>query len=393
MKNSPLSYIEISKGNLIHNIKQFRSLVSKDTRIAGVVKANAYGHGDVQVVKILNSHVDYFQVNSVEELARIRPYTKKEILVLGYVGKNDLQNAIELKATLGVFDLEHALLINQAARKLNKKVKVHIACDSHLGREGVMPEDLEKVLPEIIKMKNLFVEGVYSHFANIEDTSDFSHAQKQIDTYADSLKIFEKNGLKNIKTHISATSGILAYEAGKSKNNIVRLGIGLYGMWPSTELQKQWLHHSSKNGRPTSKTGLGGITLKPVIRWVSHIAQVKKLPKGHTIGYGLSYVTVRPMTVAVIPQGYSDGLTRSLSNIGEFVVGGIKVEVLGRVAMNMVVVDVSEVLDVSSGDEVVILGMQGGCQISAEDIGLKMGTINYEVTTHINPLLPRIIIK
>ncbi len=248
--------------------------------------------------------------------------------------------------------------------------------DSHLGREGLMPESLEKALPEILKMKNITVVGVYSHFANIEDTNDFSHAQKQIDTYGEVVSIFNKYGLKDIQTHISATSGVLAYEMGSAKNSIVRLGIGLYGMWPSVELQNKWQDK---------------IDLKPAIRWVSHIAQVKKLPKDHTIGYGLSYKTVRPMTVAVIPVGYSDGLTRSLSNIGEFIVGGVKTQILGRVAMNMVVVDVSEVPDVASGDEVVILGRQGDCDIRAEDLALKMDTINYEVTTHINPLLPRLI--
>lgn len=378
-KNLPLSYIEISKGNLIHNIKQFKSLIGKDTKLACVVKANAYGHGDVQVVKILNSFVDYFQVNSIEELVRVRKVTKKEVLVLGYVGKNDIATALKLKGTLGIFDLEHALLVNQVARKLNIKVKVHLAVDSHLGREGVMPETLDMILPEILKMKNIIVDGVYSHFANIEDTNDFSHAQKQIDTYADSMKIFEKYGYSKIKKHISATSGVLAYESSKVKQgsnpcNIVRIGIGTYGMWPSVELEQQW-----KNK----------IELKPALKWVTHIAQVKKLPKGHTIGYGLAYVTKRPMTVAILPQGYGDGLTRSITNRGHVLIGEQIVPLLGRIAMNMIVADVSSIPDVASGDEVVILGRQGGCEIKAEDLALEMDTINYEVTTHISGLLPR----
>ena len=381
-KNSPLSYIEISKGNLIHNIKQFRSLIGADTKLACVVKANAYGHGDSMVVKILNSYVDYFQVNSIEELERVRKVTKKEVLVLGYVGKNDIEKALMLKGTLGVFDLEHALLVNQIARKLNKKVKVHLAVDSHLGREGVMPETLDMVLPEILKMKNIIVDGVYSHFANIEDTTDFSHAQKQIDTYADSIKIFEKYGFNNIKKHISATSGVLAYEVKKNKKDqsasIVRIGIGTYGMWPSPELEDQWKKK---------------IELKPALKWVTHIAQVKKLPKGHTIGYGLTYITKRPMSVAIIPQGYSDGLTRSITNRGHVLIGGQIVPLLGRVAMNMVVADVSVLSEVASGDEVVFIGKQGGIEIKAEDLAREMDTINYEVTTHVSALLPRIISK
>lgn len=382
INTKPLSYIEISKGNLIHNIKQFRSLLGKNTKIAGVVKANAYGHGDKEVVKILDRYVDYFQVNSVEELSRIRKETKKEILVLGYVSKDDISSAIKMKATLGIFDLEHAMIANQVASKMGKKLKVHLACDSHLGREGVMPEDLEKILSEILKMKNIIVEGVYSHFANIEDTTDFSHAQKQIDTYTNILSTFEKFGFKNlpagrhgIKTHISATSGVLAYEKNNNHNSIVRIGIGMYGLWPSAELAEEYK---------------GKIELKPVLRWVSHIAQIKKMPKGHTIGYGLTYVTLRPMTVAVIPQGYSDGLSRSLSNRGEFLINGQKAQVLGRVAMNMIVVDVSHIDDVASGDEVVIIGNQKGSTIAAEDLALKLDTINYEVVSRINPLLPRV---
>ncbi|HUC89150.1 MAG TPA: alanine racemase [Candidatus Paceibacterota bacterium] len=377
MKNLPLSYIEIEKENLIHNIKQLRKFIHTKTKISAVVKANAYGHGDREVVKILNPYVDYFQINSVEELEKIRKVTKKPILLLGYVGKNDLSKAIKLGCILCVFDMRHALLINEVARRLKIKQKVHIAVDSHLGREGLMPKDLDIFLSEIKKMKNIIIDGVYSHFANIEDTADFSHAQRQIDTYKEVIKIFEKHEFKNIKTHISATSGALAYEKNNGFNNIVRIGIGLYGMWPSSYLEDKW---KSK------------INLKSIIRWVTHVAQVKVLPSGHSIGYGLTYITKKPTTIAVIPQGYADGLTRLLSNKGEVLIRGKRAPILGRVAMNMFVVDVSHIDNVLPEDEVVILGKQLNERITAEEIALKMGTINYEVTTHISPLLPRIIV-
>jgi len=374
-KNVPLSYIELSKANLIHNVKQFRALVKKGTKIAGVIKANAYGHGDKEVAKILAPYVNYFQINSVEELEGLRKVTKKPILLLGYVGKNDLVRAMKLGCILSVFDFHHALLINEIARTLGKKQKVHVAVDSHLGREGFLPSDLEKVLPEFQKMKNLLIDGVYSHFANIEDTTDFSHAQKQIDTYTKACAILRVYGYKNLYTHISATSGVLAYEKGNGFNHIVRVGLGLYGLWPSEALQKKY--H-------------GKITLKPVIRWVTHIAQVKTLPKGHSIGYGLTYITKKPTTIAVIPQGYSNGLSRTLSNRGEVLIGGMRAPILGRVAMNMFVVDVSKIKDVQPEDEVVILGWQGKDEIRAEELALKT-TINYEIVTRISPLLPRII--
>ncbi len=385
LTKQPLSYIEISKSNLIHNVKQFRAVLVKNTKIAGVIKSNAYGHGDTEVVKILAPYVDYFQVNSVEELARVRAVTKKPILVLGYISKSDFDKAMKLGCVMSVFDLAHALVINVQAQKLGIKQKVHIAVDSHLGREGIMPSQTEKFVAEIKKMKHLKVDGVYSHFANIEDihstgsgpsASDFSHAQKQIDTYQSVVKIFKDAGYKNIQTHISATSGILAYEKWKGIHSTARLGIGLYGMWPSVELEKMWKKK---------------ISLKPVLKYVTHVAQVKTLPKGHSVGYGLTYITKSEMQIAVIPQGYADGLTRTLSNNGNVLIKGKKAPILGRIAMNMFVVDVSAVKGVKMEDEVVILGTQKGETITAEELAHNMSTINYEVTAHLNPLIPRIV--
>jgi alanine racemase len=381
----PLSYIEISKKNLIHNIKQFRGLVRKGTKIAGVIKANAYGHGDKEVAKILASYVDYFQVNSVEELVRVRSVTKKQVLLLGYVAHTDLREAMKLGCILTVFDFEHMLLVNQSARSLGIQQKVHIAIDAHLGREGFMMSNLEFVMPEFAKMKNLVIDGVYAHFANIEDIhpdglfgtgEDFSHARLQIEVYQNVLNIFRTYGYNKIHTHISATSGVLVYEQGLGLHSIVRVGVGLYGMWPSDDLKNKYRNK---------------MVLKPVMRWVTHVAQVKTLPKGHSIGYGLTYVTERETKIAVIPQGYSNGLPRSHSNKGEVLIRGVRAPILGRVAMNMFVVDVSHIKGVSLEDEVVILGAQGGEEVTAEELAEQSQTINYEVTTRISALLPRVI--
>ncbi len=375
-KKLPLSYIEISKKNLIHNIKQFRKILNKKTKIIGVIKANAYGHGDKEIVKIINPYVQYFQVNSIEEFERIRKITRKPILIFGYLDEEGINKAVKFGVIISAFDLVHLLKINYIAGLLRKKVKVHISVDSYLGREGFMPDQIKKIIPEIKNMKNIIIDGIYSHFANIEDTANFSHAQKQIDIYHECIKIFKKNGFPNIKTHISATSGILIYEKNKNLHNIVRLGIGLYGMWPSKYLEKSL----------DSET-----LLKPVLKWITHIAQVKILPANYSIGYGLTYVTKKETKIAVIPQGYADGFNRALSNNGEVLIKGRKAKILGRVAMNMFVADVSKIKDVRPGDEVIILGKQEKQKITAEDIAKKSDTINYEVTTRISPLLQRII--
>ena len=376
-KNLPLSYIEISKENLIHNIKQFRSLLKSNTKIAAVIKANAYGHSDIEITKIANPYVDYFQVDDIEELERIKKVTKKQILIFGYLNEDGITKAIKLKAIISAFDLIHLLKINHIAGALRTKAKVHIAIDSYLGREGIMPNQIENFIFEIKKMKNIELDGVYSHFANIEDTMNFTHAGNQIDMYHKCIEIFKKNDFSKINTHISATSGILVYEKGNSLHNIVRLGIGLYGMWPSEHLK-----FLNKNK----------IILKPILRWITHVAQIKILPANHPIGYGLTYITKKTTKIAVIPEGYSDGLPRSLSNNGEVLIKGKRAKILGRIAMNMMVVDISCIKDVLPEDEVVILGKQGKNEITAEQIAKESGTINYEVTTRVNALLPRVIV-
>lgn len=376
-KNLPLSYIEISKKNLIHNIKQFRNLIKSDTKIAAVIKSNAYGHGDKEVAQILSSYVDYFQVDSIEEAERVRNVTRKPILVFGYLDEGGIKRAIKINAIISGFDFVHILKINHLSKIAKRKTKVHVPIDSFLGREGIMPSQIENFIVEIKKMKNIELDGVYSHFANIEDTMNRTHAEKQIEVYQKCVEIFRKNGYPNIKTHISATSGILTYEKENNLHNIVRLGIGLYGLWPSDHLE--YLNRKK-------------IILKPILRWITHVAQVKVLPPNHPIGYGLTYITKKSTKIAVIPQGYADGLNRVLSNNGEFLIKGKKVKILGRVAMNMTVVDVSNIKDVRSGDEVVIIGKQIGNKITSEQIALKMNSINYEVVTKLNPFLPRIIV-
>ena len=219
--------------------------------------------------------------------------------------------------------------------------------------------------------------GIYAHFANIEDTSDFSHAQKQIREYQEALKLTDAFGFKNLQTHISATSGILIYEKETGKNSLVRLGIGVYGLWPSERLG---LLYRNK------------MELKPVLSWKTKVAQIKVLPKGRTIGYGLTYKTRKKTKIAIIPVGYADGLDRGLSNKGEVLISGARCKIIGRISMNMFTVDVSNLPKVEIEDEVIILGSQGKEQITAEKMAKQIDTINYEITARISPILPRIIV-
>lgn len=374
--NSPLSYIELSKKNLIYNIKQFKNLANKKTKFAVAIKGNAYGHGQNEIAKILEPYADYFQVNSLEELELLRKVSKKQTFVLGYVEKSDLIHAIKLKCILSVFSIEQLHKINKTGQRLRTKQEIHLPVDAYLGREGFLLKELSKVLAEIKKCQFVKLTGIYAHFANIEDTTNFSHARKQIKEYERALNLADKLGFEHLQTHISATSGLLAYEKGAGINSIIRLGIGVYGMWPSGHLKNLYLNK---------------IELRPVLSWKTKIAQIKILSKGNTIGYGLTYKTKDKTKIAVIPQGYADGFDRGFSNNGFVLIAGTRCKILGRVSMNMFVVDVSHLAKVKIEDEVVILGRQKIEEITAEETAKHIGTINYEITTRISSLLPRII--
>lgn len=375
-KNLPRVYIELSKDNLLHNVSSLRGVAKRGTKISVAVKGNAYGHGLSEVVKILDKYVDYFQIDSIEELRILRKASKQKVLLLGYVQSGDLKEAIKAGCVLGVYSLEQLRTISAIAQMQKVKQEVHLSVDAHLGREGFMPSELQGVLPEIQKLKHIKLTGVYAHFANIEDTTNSTHAKKQIREYEKVLKIIEKFGFNNLQRHISATSGLLVYEKGSGQNNIVRLGIGAYGLWPSKHIK--FLYKNK-------------LELKPVLSWKTKVAQIKTLPAGHTVGYGLTHMTYNPTKIALIPAGYADGFDRRFSNKGEVLIKGTKCKIIGRVSMNMCTVDVTHLKDVKIEDEVVILGRQVDQKIDAEELAECIGTINYEITTRISSLLPRIL--
>jgi len=280
--------------------------------------------------------------------------------------------------------MEQLKALDKTARKLKIKQEIHIPVDAHLGREGFLLNDLPKLFKELKKYKYIKVSGIYAHFANIEDAAsagDFTHAKKQIDEYEKAVKVAHEFGFVNLDTHISATSGLLAYEKKVGVHPIIRLGIGVYGMWPSLGLRD-----TNENSK---------FKLEPVLSWKTRIAQIKTLAKGSTIGYGLTFKTKKKTKIAIIPVGYADGLDRGLSNKGKVLIGGTYCKILGRVSMNMFVVDINHLERVLVEDEVVILGSQAGKRgrsiVTAEDMASLLDTINYEITARISPLLPRIV--
>lgn len=364
--------IRISAAALRYNVAALGRLLPPDVQVALVLKANAYGHGLAQVVPILEPMADAFQVDDLDELVRLRELSQARILVFGYVPPEDVGEALELGGEMSVYSREQVEAIRQAAKKTKKPARVHLKVDCLLGRLGVLPEELPEMLCLLADVPELELQSVYAHYANIEDTDDPSHALKQ-EAVFESCYTQVRRAFPRVQRHLSATSGLMARERTGIINDMVRLGIGVYGLYPSGPLAASY----------------ASVGLKPVLSWVSRLAQVKTIPAGHPVGYGLTFVADHPMPIGIVPQGYSDGYSRSLSGVGEVLVAGKRCKVLGRVAMNMFAVDLSSAPYAKQGDEVVLLGSQRDETISAEELAEWSGTINYEVVARISPLLPR----
>lgn len=371
------TWIEISRKNLLSNLLIFKKIVGKG-KVACVVKANAYGHGLKEVASVLQKKVDFFAVDSCQEARKLKEVVWiKPILILGYVSKWEIKEVVMEGFSFVVYNFETLKGINSLS--LKKKAKIHLKIETGLNRQGLEISKLPKILLFIKKNKERFeVEGVSTHFANIEDTLDPSFAKIQLLNFKKALKIIKKANLSPKYLHTAASAGVILFP--ETHFNLVRMGISLYGLWPSRETR---IAARAKNAR---------VVLKPVLSWKSIIAQIKELKKGDSVGYGRSWIASRNSKIAVIPVGYADGFDRKLSNLGRVLIKGKYAPIVGRVAMNMIMVDVTEISNVSLECEVVIIGKQGKLEISADEIADKVGTINYEIVSRINPLLPRVIV-
>jgi len=370
-----LSWVEISRRALAHNLGEFRKLVGKSVVLAPAVKANAYGHGLVECSRILAEHgADYLCANALYEAQALRKAgIKTPLLLIGYTPLSDLEELAYLKAETIVYNLEtlHALA------KLNKPVGIHLKIETGNYRQGIRMEDLSKFIEFIRKHPTLEMKGVSTHFANLEDRINRHYAEFQLKNFMSAIHQLEAAGLAPHFRHCTATAGILVFP--EAHFNFVRLGIGAYGLWPS-----------KKTEVAADKAGVK-MELEPALTWKTIVAQVKKVKMGSLIGYGGTYGMPRDGRIAVLPIGYYDGYVRLLSNKGTVLIRGKRAPVIGRVCMNMIMVDVTDIPNVRLEDEVVLIGQQGHEHITAEEMGELSQTINYEVTTRINERILRIL--
>lgn len=377
-KNKYKTWVEVSKSALFHNIGVFRKCVGENVKIAAVVKANAYGHGLTEIVPLLKNKVDVLAVDNIEEALAIRSIDKNTpVLILGYTTLVNLSIPIENNISFVVYNIE--TLREIVSLKLPKTAKIHLKIETGLNRQGIQDKDLSTFLKFIKSHKKTFyLEGVYTHYANIEDTLDPSFAKRQLAEFSKALQVVKKAGFRPPMVHTAASAGTLLYP--ETHFSLVRVGFGIYGWWMSLETRVSLLALKRN------------LVLKPVLTWKSIVAQIKYINVGESVGYGQTWFATRRTKIAIIPVGYSDGYDRKLSNIGRVIINGHYANVIGRVAMNMIVTDVTDIKNVKLEDEVALLGNKDGLKVSADEIAKKIGTINYEVVSRINPLLPRIIV-
>ncbi|MFZ2151855.1 MAG: alanine racemase [Minisyncoccia bacterium] len=372
MKTFSTSWLEISKSALLHNFKQLKQNLSPKTKTLCVVKGNAYGHDLKNVVEILNKlNPGFYGVFDIQDALIIRKSNKKvPILVMCPSEINFIPLAITHNLSLSVSSNE--VLAQIIKKKLSKPLKIHLCIETGLGRDGVPFEELSRTLALIHNKKNIVIEGLYTHFSGAESRQFDMLTRVQITKLLEWESAIQNLGIKPI-THASGTAG--SFLGKQFQLDMCRIGLGLYGLWPSDE---------TKN--------LAKKILKPALSWKTKVADIKELPKNHGIGYDVSFITDKPTKVAVVPVGYYDGIPRAATNKAWMLVQGKKVPLRGKVMMNMCVLEVSN-LDVKIGDEVVVIGTQGKSRVTTEEWAEWSGTINYEIVTKINPLLPRKLVK
>ena len=367
------TWVEINRAAVKQNIKNMRRLLNSRTKLWAVVKSNSYGHGLLAFSKVADENgIDGFCVDSVIEGIKLREVgIKKPILVLGPTFKNSLKSAAENKITITISSFDGL----QELAKSKHKPEFHLKIDTGMRRQGFYVEELKKVLQRVSSIKyqvSSILTGVYTHFASAKDINYPTFTEEQFKEFQKAVRILERAGFKNLIKHAAATGGTLVNS--KYHLDAVRIGIGLYGLYPSLELAIQ----------------MPRVSFRPVLSWHALVSEVKNLKPGDYVGYDLTERVNKPTKMAILPIGYWHGYPRSLSGKGEVLIGGKKARVLGRVSMDMIAVDVSGI-KCGLGAKATLVGKQSGQEITAYDVTRQCGSSYYELLTRINPLIERVV--
>ena len=383
------SWIEISEKSLIHNIKAHYKFLDNSVKLSPVVKSNAYGHGMLLVSKVLDKmkEVGFLSVVNLEEAIILRKNKiKKPILVLSYYGIEEskkefikqIKFVIKNNIALMVYDLDKIKLLDSIAKSLNQKIKVHIKVETGMARVGVPYDDALEFIKKVSKFNYIEIEGLASHFATTEESNQY-FAKFQLNNFKKLLRKIERLDIKIPIKHMAASAAITL--SPENHFDAVRLGIAMYGLWPSKE---------NKN---TINRKYPQFNLQPVLSWKTKLFQIKKLKPDVPVGYGCAYRTTKNITMGLIPVGYYEGLDRKFSNKGHVLIKGQKCPIIGTICMNITIINISKVSKAKVGDEVVLIGKSGNKEIKADNLATEINTINYELVARLNPEIYRKLIK
>jgi alanine racemase len=358
--------IKVDEKALEHNVGVFRDLVAAGTKLLAVVKADAYGHGLLIASRaFLRGGADMLGVHSLTEAESLRQGgIDVPILVLGPLVAGEIQRASELglEITVGSLAAMDEVVLSGV------DIPVHLKVETGVNRQGIVEEELPRVLKILVAHTAITLVGLSSHFADIEDTTDHQYAHRQMSRFQWYGQQLEQAGFADLQRHMSCSAATLLWD--ESHGSIARLGISAYGVWPSRETLVS-----------VREQGLAEIVLVPALTWEVRISQVRQVPAGETVGYGRSWKAMTDSRIAVLPVGYSDGWPRALSGRAHVLVHGKRAPLVGRICMNLCMVDVTHIPEAAAGDAAVLLGIQGEETITVESLASHLGTISYEVLT------------
>ncbi|MEZ4651263.1 MAG: alanine racemase [Candidatus Eisenbacteria bacterium] len=378
MRSELLHWIEIDSSALRHNLSLFREIVPPSTKVMFVVKANAYGHGLEEVTRLAPTlPIDVLGVHSLDEAVRVREAGwTGPVYVLGYIATARLGEALDHDLDVTIVSLAMLEAAEATGRSHGDRIRCHLKVETGTHRQGMDPSELGSCLELLRQSQGTTLAGLSMHFANIEDTTDSSFARAQLESFVQrTAGIVEE--FPGAVRHAACSAAALTLP--ETSFDLVRVGIGAYGYWPSKET------------RVSFRTRAGEGTLRPVLSWKTRIGQVREIPSGAYVGYGCTERVARDTRMAVLPVGYSDGFDRGLSRIGHVLVRGRRARVLGRICMNIVMVDVTDIPDAAPEDEVVLLGRSESESIDANDLAALLQTLSYEILARISPTLPRFV--
>ena len=365
------TWAEINLGAFDRNVDAVRSRLPDGTRLIAMIKGDAYGHGAVEIARRCTpDRVAMLGVALLEEALELRGAgITLPILVVGPLSEAQVRTAIEMDITMGVPGPEELELVARRWCTTHPRprldVAIHLKLDSGMGRMGSTETELPLVAELIRSAPRLRIDAIYTHFANASDKND-PFTQEQLARFNTLVETLREAGIDAPKHHASNSAATMR---GITPGDYVRTGIALYGGAPLDD---------------------DSTRLEPLMRWRTQIARLKELPPGHAIGYGTTFHTKRASRIATLPVGYADGYNRRLSNRGEVLVRGKRAPIVGRVSMDLVTIDVTDIADAEFGDEVVLLGTQGNDEITAEELAAKLDTISYEIFCNVSARVPRV---